>query len=177
MLLKRVSKSSSVLQYHLGSLPKDRDGISVSALSFLAMWRGANGDTWRTFNRRANARMSCPDTNDPHAANLQTQLTVGELSLKRAMCVPGVILHTSSITSHRKRSPAISRSEFVRCPSFLEFVLSTACFIWPLQAKHCWFARFTVSHYYSPHPMQGRIRKTNEVRFPHDQFLAWSGVF
>ena len=127
--MNSVSNLFSDSQNHLGSLPNDLDRMSMSVLSFPAMWSGVSGDTCHTFRRNASARMSWPATFEPRAANRWTQLTVGELSLNNAMCIPGVMLHTSSITSHRKRRPANSRSEFVRCPPFHVLVLRTACFM------------------------------------------------
>ena len=43
MQLNRVRKSSSVSQNHLGLLPNERDGISMSEMSLPAIWRGVSG--------------------------------------------------------------------------------------------------------------------------------------
>jgi hypothetical protein len=83
--LKRVSNSASVLQCHFASLPKDREGISVIGFSSPLMCIGVRGETLFFFIRSASARNSCPATNDPFAASLRTQCTVGELSLKSRM--------------------------------------------------------------------------------------------
>lgn len=67
--------------------------------------------------------MSWPVTCNPWAARWQIQFTIGKMSLNRVTCVPVVMSHTSSVTSHMRRSPAISRSEFVKYPPCLVFVM------------------------------------------------------
>jgi hypothetical protein len=178
-VLNNVSNSASDLQCHSGSLPNDRDGTSVMALSLPAMWRGCSGDTRHTLRRKATSRMSCPATRDPRAAIRHTQLTVGEVSLKRATWEPGVRSHTVSITIHKKSSPANSRSEFVRCPPCLVLVRSTACLMSGghsildavgLHARLC----PTIT---PPNAMYGGILDANEVRFAHDEFSTRCGVY
>ena len=159
--------------------------MSVNALSltargeFPAICSGVSGDTCRTFSLSERARISWPATFDPWAAMHCTQLTVtvGELSLKRETCVPGVYSQTSSMTSHSTRSPTISRSKFFRCPLCLAFVWRTACFmLWPLHAKDRWFAFSAVADNDAPDAMQGCNLDSHKVWFPHHQFPARSGV-
>lgn len=126
--MNKVSKSSSVAQYHLFLLPKERDGRSLMRLRSPGMWSSVSGDTCLSFRQRARARRSCDATFDPLAAIHRTQCTVGELLLKSAMCAPGSNWQTSSITSQRRRKPAISRLEFVIVPVGLS-VDTSACLI------------------------------------------------
>ena len=124
--LKSVSNCESVSQCHLGSLPKDLEGMSVIAFFLPSMCSGVSGDTPRSFMRRQSTRSSCPATNEPLAAMRCTQLTVGELSLKSAMWSPDASPHTSSMTSQRSSSPAHSKSELVSFPFLLPFVFHTS---------------------------------------------------
>jgi hypothetical protein len=55
--LNKVSKSSLVLHSHCGSLPNDRDGMSVIEFSSPAMWRGVIGHAPFNLSRSARARM------------------------------------------------------------------------------------------------------------------------
>ena len=104
-------------QCHLGMEPNERDGMSVIALCIPAICRGVNGDAFCNCRRSASARMSCMATTECRDARRSTQWTVGELSLNNATCAPFSDGHTSSITSHSRSSPAISRSEFVIDPA------------------------------------------------------------
>ena len=112
--IKRVSKSKSSLQNHFGSLPNDRDGMSVMAFFLPAMCRVVRGKTFRSFMRRERAGRSWSATNDPLAAICHTQCKVCELSLNSATCIPFLREHTPSIIRNSSRSLAISKSELVR---------------------------------------------------------------
>lgn len=103
--------------------------MSVIAFFCPAMCKVVRGDTCFCFILKASALSNSPATSDPFAAMRRTQLTVGELSLNKAMCAPGCGLHTSSITSHNSRRPAHSRSEFVNLPPCPLFVRRTSCFM------------------------------------------------
>jgi hypothetical protein len=107
--LKRVSYSESDVQYHLGSLPNDRDGMSVILFLRPGMCSGVSGETCLSFRRNASTHTSFDATTDPLAAMQHTQCTVGELSLNSATCAPSLKPHTSSITSHSNSRPAISK--------------------------------------------------------------------
>ena len=117
-MLNNVSNWASVLQCHCGSLPNDRDGMSVSALRPPATWSGVNGDAFTIFNLNARHRSNCIATFELLDASFCTQWTVGVLSLYRPTWQPGLApsLHTSSMTIQSRRSPANSRSEFVMRP-------------------------------------------------------------
>ena len=117
--LNRCEKSPSVLQCHPGTDPNERDGMSVMAFRLPSMCSGVSGELCWICNRSASARMSCIATRECFAASRWTQCTVGELSLNNAMCASFNEGQTCSMTSHSRRSPAISRSELVRVPSGL----------------------------------------------------------
>ena len=51
LVLKRVSNSASFLQFHPGSLPHERDGMSVIELWMPRMWNGVSGDVRAAFMR------------------------------------------------------------------------------------------------------------------------------
>ena len=69
----------------------------------------------------ANARSNFPATTELFDANRSTQDTVGWLLINTATWYPYFTLHTSSVTIHSKKSPDISKSEFVNVPVRLEF--------------------------------------------------------
>ncbi len=115
-LLNRVSKSVCDLQCHSGTLPKDREGMSVIEFSTPGMWQGVIGHACLSLIRNANARTSCAATTECLDASLFTQLTVGSLSLNTATLFSLMSPHTVSITNHTSNRPAISKSEFVMCP-------------------------------------------------------------
>ena len=73
ILLKSVSKSLSDLQCQAGFEPNDRDGMSVSAFFFPAMWSGINGEALLIFNRSDSAQMSCIAVSECFAASRCTQ--------------------------------------------------------------------------------------------------------
>ncbi len=124
-MLNKHSNSWLDLHSHLGSLPKERDGISVIKFSSPAMWRGVIGHVPFSFRRRASARIRCANTSDPRVARQRTHPTVGELLLNRATRFLRRSPQTSSITSHKNRSPAILISELVIF--FLRYCALTAC--------------------------------------------------
>ena len=145
--LNKVSKQSSEVQCQFGSLPNDRDGMSVIRFRSPGICNGVRGDNCFNLSQSANARKSWEATLDPLAAIQRTQCTVGELSLKSATCAPGWKLHTFSMTSHNNSSPAISRSEFVMDP--VGFVAETrACL---MSSGHS--RRNTVGVHGHPSPM------------------------
>ena len=137
--MKRLSKSVSVLQYHFGSEPNERDGMSVIAFSMPGMWRGVSGDVLASCRRSASARRSCIATDDCFEAIRVTHETVGWLSLKRATCAPSSSGQMASIASHSNSKPAISKSLFVNVPVGL--VVETIAAV--ISAGHC--IRNTVS--------------------------------
>ncbi len=110
--MKRVSKASSDVQCHSGTLPNDRKGISVSVFSIPGICIGVMGhDRWM-FSRSLSARTSWAAIRNFLDAILVTQLTVGELSLKRATCLWARSGAIPSRHNHKSSSPAISKSEF-----------------------------------------------------------------
>ena len=121
--LKSMRNWASVSHDHLGSEPKDREGMSVSVLSTPAMWRGVRGEHRRACRQNASARIMCMATRECLDAKRCTQCTVGVLSLMSAMCLFSRSGQTASITSHRRRRPAISRSELVIEPVGFDSVI------------------------------------------------------
>ena len=111
-----MSNSECDLHSHFGSEPNDRDGMSVIELSTPAMCSGVSGDARERCRHSARAHTSCIATFECFAASRCTQWTVGELSLNNATCASSTVGHTSSMTSQRRRRPAISRSKFVMRP-------------------------------------------------------------
>ena len=77
-----MSSAVSSLQTHSGLLPKDREGMSASAFLTPGMWTGVSGHALWRLRLRARARTSLAAMRDFREANLSTQLTVSELSLK-----------------------------------------------------------------------------------------------
>ncbi len=111
-----MSKSASDVHVHAGLLPNKRDGMSAILLHIPLICIGVNGHVCIVFRRRARAWMSCSATRDRFDASRATQLTVGELSLKRVTRFLWRLRQTPSITSHSITSPAISKSELVSLP-------------------------------------------------------------
>jgi hypothetical protein len=111
--LKRVRKLQFDGQFHSCTLPNDRAGISVRAFSTPGMFTRVSRHDCLMFRRSASARTNCAATLDFLEAILVTQLTVGELSLNKAMCLCAKSSATPSRQSHKKSNPAISRLEFV----------------------------------------------------------------
>ena len=116
LLLKRVSRSQSERQCHSGTLPNEREGMSVRAFSMPGMCTGVSGHNYLIFRQSANARTSCAATRDFLEAIFVTQLTVGELSLNKATCLCAKSGVTPSKQSHNRSNPAISRSELLIRP-------------------------------------------------------------
>ncbi len=112
----------SVAHAHLGSKPKDLEGMSVRVLSTPVMWRGVRGEHRRAWRRKASARIMCMAMRECLDANCCTQWTVGVLSLMSAICLFSNVGQTASMTSHSSRRPAISRSELVMDPVGFEVV-------------------------------------------------------
>jgi hypothetical protein len=82
------------------------------------------GPVCASLSRRVRAQMSHATVSEPLDASRVTQLTDGELSVNRVMCFSFRAGATCSITSHRMRRLAISRSEFNIVPHQLSSVLS-----------------------------------------------------
>jgi len=116
MELKSVSRSSSYLQCQLGLLPNDRDGMSAIAMLFPATCIDVNGHAFCCFTRRARAWMRCSATIERLDASFVVQLIDGELSLRKVIRFSSRGPQTSSMVSHRRIIPAISKSEFVMFP-------------------------------------------------------------
>jgi hypothetical protein len=119
LALKMVSKSSSEVQCHSGTLPNNREGISVSAFLIPGMCIGVMGHDRFMLSRGASARTSWAAIRDFLDAILVTQLTVGELSLNRATCLWASYGAIPSRHNHKSSSPAISKSEFEMEPVML----------------------------------------------------------
>jgi hypothetical protein len=111
-----VSSAMSSEQNHSGLLPKDREGMSASAFSTPGMCTGVSGHALWRLRRRATARTSLVATRDFREANLSTQLTVGKLSLMKAMCLCAIFWAIPSRHSHSKSMPAISRYDTLSDP-------------------------------------------------------------
>jgi hypothetical protein len=60
--LKSVNRSDSDWQVHSGTLPNEREGMSVSAFSIPGMCTGVNGHDCLTLRRKASALTSCAAT-------------------------------------------------------------------------------------------------------------------
>lgn len=134
--VKSVSKSSSVLQFHRGSEPNDRDGMSDIALSIPAMCNGASGEALVSCSRSASARSNCIAIVDRLEAIRATQPTVGVLSLNNATWLSLMSSHVSSIASHNSNRPAISKSLLVSVPFGLVSEITAAvmsCGHWTLK--------------------------------------------
>ena len=115
-LLNKSKRSASVLQCHFGSLTNKRDGISIIVLCFPSKLKEVSGNAPFILNMSTNARINCPLATNFSDANQSTHDTVGWLLLNTATRSPNYTSHTSSITSHSNKSPAISKSEFVNFP-------------------------------------------------------------
>ena len=83
--------------------------------------------------RRVRTLISCSATRLERHAIRSTQLTVGLLSLKRAMRFSVRGSHTCSIVSHSSTRPASSRSEFVIVP----FGLASDFTLAVMSGGHC----------------------------------------
>ena len=101
--LKSVSNSQSDRQYHAGSDPKEREGMSTFIFFVPGMCTGVSG-------HNLAAIRECFE------ASRAAQLTVGKLLLKIATCLLRRSPPTCSMHSHSISRPAISRSKFVILP-------------------------------------------------------------
>ena len=144
--MKRVSKSESVAHVHLGSEPNDRDGMSDIAFCIPAIWSGVRGEARVTCRRSASARSSCIAIGDFFEAIRSTHDTVGVLSLYKATWHPSRSGHIASIASHRSKSPAISRSLFVRVPVGLASEITAAV----MSGGHCTLNTVSGTFLFSP---------------------------
>ena len=125
--LNSVSNLSSVPHRHAGFLPNDREGMSAMVLRFPAMGIGINGHAFCCFARKARAWMRFSTTVERFDANLFAHPIVGELSLKRVRRFSLRGPQMSSMVSHRRTRPAISKSEFImRLPGFWAVLISFA---------------------------------------------------
>ena len=118
-----MSSSLSDLQCHAGLLQKDREGMSAIAMCFPAMCIGVNGQAFCCFACRAIAWTRCSATVKRFEASFVAHLMVGELTLNRGRRFSSRGPQTSSMVSHKRTRPAISKSEFVMRPSGLVAVL------------------------------------------------------
>ena len=84
------------------------------------MWKGVSGDAHFIFNLSTNARSNFPATTEIFDTIWSTQDTVIWLLLNTDTWSPDFTSQTSSITSHSKKSPAISKSEFFNVPVRLD---------------------------------------------------------
>ncbi len=80
------------------------------------MWSVVIEQTFWMLKHRARTRISCSATKLEGHAIRCTQLTMGLLSLNRAICFSARGPQTCSIMSHSRTRPASSRSEFVIVP-------------------------------------------------------------
>jgi hypothetical protein len=125
--LESVSGSLLVWQCHAGVFPNDWEGMSAIAMHFPAMWIGVNGHAFCIFAHRANACTRCSDTVERFDASFVTHPIVRELSLSKVSRFSSRGPQTSSMVSHKRTSPAISKSEFVmRPPRFSAIFISAA---------------------------------------------------
>jgi hypothetical protein len=131
--LKSVSNSSLDLQCHAGLLPNDRKGMSAMAIRFPAICIGVKGQAFCCFARRANAWTRCSATVERFEASLVAHPIVGELSLNKVRRFSSRGPHASSMASHRRTRPAISKSKFVMRPSELVAVLMSSV----TSGSHC----------------------------------------
>ena len=106
----------SVSHRHAGLLPNEREGMSAIAIRFPEMWIGVNRQAFCCFARSANAWTRCSATVNHLDASFVAHLIVGELPLNNVRRFTFSGPHTSSIVSHRRTRPAISKSEFVMRP-------------------------------------------------------------
>jgi hypothetical protein len=145
--LKKVSNSSLVIKCHFCLLPKDCEGMSVIVFCLPLMCSIVRGQLCCALMCKARTRMSCSAIRlDQHAIRW-TQLTVGLLSLKSATPFSVSNEHTCSIMSHKRRRPAISKSEFVRLPPL--FLSNTTDSV--MSSGHC--SRNTVGRHSDSSPM------------------------
>ena len=115
--LKSVSSSSSDLRCHAGLMPNDCEEMSAIAML------GVNGQAFCCFARRAIAWTRCSTTVERFEASFVAHPIVGELLLNRVRRFSSRGPQTSSMASHRRTRPAISKSKFVMRPSGLVAVL------------------------------------------------------
>ncbi len=94
-----------MVQCHSGTLPNDREGISVSAFSMPGICTGVIGHDCLMFSCSTSARTSWAATRDFLEAILVVQLTDGELSPNNATCLWASVGATPSRHSHRRSSP------------------------------------------------------------------------
>ncbi len=113
---KKVCKSSFDLKCHCGTLPNERDGMSVMVFLLPFMCCGVSRQQHSFFRRSASAAAKFAATMECHDASRVTQLTVGMLLLNSAIFFSLKSHITSSMTKNTISSPAISRSEFVIVP-------------------------------------------------------------
>jgi hypothetical protein len=117
--LKRVSKSLSVSHLQAGLLPNERDGTSVIALRSPAIWMGVRGHALCNFRCKAKACIKFSATLEHRDPRRATQPIDGELSPNSTIRFSASEPHMPSMTSHRSRRPAISKSELLMVPTGL----------------------------------------------------------
>ena len=114
--LNKVKKDVSDVQCHAGVLPNDLEGTSEIKLRLPSMWSVVRGQVLLVLIRRASACTKCSAISDLREASRFVHPTAGELSLNSATRFSCNGWHTASITNHRMRTPAISKSELVIVP-------------------------------------------------------------
>ena len=117
--LKRVSKSLSVSQRQEGLLPNERDGTLEIAFLLPAIWMGVRGHALCNFRRKAKACIKFSATLERRDPRRATQPINGELSPNSAIHFSASKPLIPSMTSHRSRRPAISKSELLMVPAGL----------------------------------------------------------
>jgi hypothetical protein len=118
------------LKCHCGTLLNKRDGMSVMVFSFPLMCCGLSGQQCSFLRQRASAATKFATTMECRDARQVTQLTVGVLSLNRAMFASVKSHIISSMTRNMINNLIISRSEFVIIPFglLLDLMLSVMSF-------------------------------------------------
>jgi hypothetical protein len=111
-LLKNVSNLGSVLKCHWGTLPNERDGISIIAFFSPLICCGVNGQHLFAFSLSARACIKCTAVIDWCNASLSTHSAVGELSLNNGTRFSTRGPQTCSMMTNSISYPAISRSKY-----------------------------------------------------------------
>ena len=111
-----VRNSLSFLQCHLAFPPNEREGMSDISFSSPEICIGMSGDALATLSLTANTRSIAAAVIECDEVIFVSHEIVGELSFSKPMCLSSSEGSTCSITSHRRRPPAHSKSELVIFP-------------------------------------------------------------